>query len=507
MGRGAVAVLRAAVRRVPLAILAIAGVIALACAIVLACRYYQTRASGLARREPPQQLAAAGDATPRGRFEATVSYTCMASPTGGATSTITWDDSWFTGDTTRYNHELARAAAVLSALAYAESNYYQASYDCPPYMEDALAALGFDEVATDSYRYRSEIVDQVLNVFIQEEDSVAYTIARKRVDGGDGRARSLILVSVRGSYGAEWVSNLYVGEQGGARAHEELAARAREALADEAERVLEYGDATVSADGSVPGPDGAAAEGSGREPADSEARERAVAAALAERGDHTGYTDASAEIIEAVRPWIAGSHRRGEEVTLLVVGHSRGGAIANIVAAQADDELTGEAAGALGLAAGDAVACYTFAAPATTLGGQAHAERYTNIYNVVNPSDIVPYLPLASWGYARYGEDLYLPALDDAGFESAYWEMNELFERAVGAPCPYDPADVHTVRDVVGAVSEQVASADAFLTPRGVASVISTCATRMDPIRILYGHYPSTYIAWMQALDEDDLRR
>lgn len=64
MGRGAVAVLRAAVRRVPLAILAIAGVIALACAIVLACRYYQTRASGLARREPPQQLAAAGDATP-----------------------------------------------------------------------------------------------------------------------------------------------------------------------------------------------------------------------------------------------------------------------------------------------------------------------------------------------------------------------------------------------------------------------------------------------------------
>lgn len=190
-----------------------------------------------------------------------------------------------------------------------------------------------------------------------------------------------------------------------------------------------------------------------------------------------------------------------------MVGHSRGGAIANIVAAQADDELAGEAAGSLGLAAGDAVACYTFAAPATTLGGQAHAERYTNIYNVVNPSDIVPYLPLASWGYARYGEDLYLPAFDDAGFEAAYREMDELFERAVGAPCPYDPADAHTVRDVVGAVSEQVVSADAFLTPQGVASVISTCATRMDPIRILYGHYPSTYIAWMQALDEDGLRR
>ena len=56
-------------------------------------------------------------------------------------------------------------------------------------------------------------------------------------------------------------------------------------------------------------------------------------------------------------------------------------------------------------------------------------------------------------------------------------------------------------------VSRQVPTADAFLTPQGVASVIGTCATNVDPIRILYGHYPSTYIAWMQAIESDGLHR
>lgn len=459
-------------------ILAIVGVTVLAAAVVLICRYYQTRIAPSEVPEPPQQLAAAVSQPAHGRFETSLTYTCLASPTGEATSTITWDDAWFALDSNTYNHELARAAAVLSALAYAESNYYQASYDCPPYMEDALTALGFDEVSTESYRYRSEIVDQVLNVFTQEEDSVAYTIARKRLDDGAGAARSVILVSVRGSYGAEWVSNLYVGEQGAAP-HEELAARAREALEAEADRVREAPD---------------------------------LEALLEAHGNHAGYTDGAAEIMEAVRPWIAASHERGDAVTLLVVGHSRGGAIANIVAAQADDELAGAKddptweEGALGLGTGDAVMAYTFASPATTVSQDAHDARYGNIFNIVNPSDIVPYLPLSAWGYGRYGEDRFLPAVDDAGFYEAYSEMCVRFEQAVGTESPYDPADARTVQAVIAEVSRQVPTADAFLTPQGVASVIGACATNVDPIRILYGHYPSTYIAWMQAIEEEGLR-
>ena len=81
------------------------------------------------------------------------------------------------------------------------------------------------------------------------------------------------------------------------------------------------------------------------------------------------------------------------------------------------------------------------------------------------------------------------------------------FEQAVGMESPYDPADARTVQAVIAEVSRQVPTADAFLTPQGVASVIGTCATNVDPIRILYGHYPSTYIAWMQAIESDGLHR
>ena len=54
---------------------------------------------------------------------------------------------------------------------------------------------------------------------------------------------------------------------------------------------------------------------------------------------------------------------------------------------------------------------YTFASPATTLNAQAHDARYANIFNIANPSDIMPYLPLRTWGYERYGIDKALPAL------------------------------------------------------------------------------------------------
>ncbi len=112
--------------------------------------------------------------------------------------------------------------------------------------------------------------------------------------------------------------------------------------------------------------------------------------------------------LQAVAAWVRESHRRGDQVTLLLVGHSRRRGGREPVAAQADDELAALAEGAqpqdgLELAAGDAVAGYTFASPGCTTSTHAHAARYGNIFNIANPADLMPALPLASWGYARYG--------------------------------------------------------------------------------------------------------
>lgn len=449
---------RRALSRLPFVALLVFAVVALMSAFMLLCRYEQSRRSG--GGASPARSTAYGEELPSaGKATKNVTYTCIDAPGTEVSSPVTWDDGWFFESPYSYNHELARACSVFSALAYAESSHYQKSYRTPPYMERALGELGFSEVSTDSYQYRSEVMDQVLNLVTRQEDTVAYTLARKRVTGPDGGTRAVILVVVRGSYGSEWLSNLNIG--------------------------------TTTAE------------------------------RMAQQYNHSGYVEAADEIATALAPWVSESHERGDEVSLLLVGHSRGGAIANLVAAWADDELAqlaadpsgaaaaleAEAGDALGMAPGDTVAGYTFASPGCTTTADARAARYRNIFNVVNPADLVPQLPLASWGYARYGVDLCLPALDDEGFEDRYAAMKEAYAELTDLETgdPYDPDAVHAVQAVVDEVGAKVGSAAELATPAGVAAVAGACAQHINPARILCGHYPSVYISWMYAVDGDAL--
>lgn len=89
----------------------------------------------------------------------------------------------------------------------------------------------------------------------------------------------------------------------------------------------------------------------------------------------------------------------------LVTGHSRGAAVANILGA----ELT-ERFGASN------VFVYTFATPRTVRG---EYKTYGNIFNVIHPADLVTYLPLPQWGFARYGIDIELPVENTALLEAA----------------------------------------------------------------------------------------
>ncbi|MCF0229589.1 MAG: hypothetical protein HUJ76_07875 [Parasporobacterium sp.] len=81
---------------------------------------------------------------------------------------------------------------------------------------------------------------------------------------------------------------------------------------------------------------------------------------------------------------------------VLVCGHSRGAACANLLGVLID-ELIGE----------DNVYVYTFAAPATVRKGCLNRE-YSNIFNYINPQDIVPCLPLEKWDFTRAGRDILL---------------------------------------------------------------------------------------------------
>lgn len=437
-------VLRRVLRRLPCALLALGLTVALVSTGVLVTRRAQELAGRGAVEQPgldaayaqaPDDPVSGVEPVRPARFAINLTYTSLDAPDdGSAVARVMWDDAWFAADEDAYNHELAQTSSVLAALAYAESGYYQARGDHPPYMENALASLGFGEVSTESYRYRSKVVDEVLDLATGDADGAAYTIARKRLDSGDGDpARDLILVSARGSYGSEWLSNLDLSRDEG--------------------------------------------------------------------GDHGGYVRAAREIGAEVVSWAEESRARGAEVSVLLVGHSRGGAIANLVAAELDDRRAQAGAAA----SFGPVYAYTFAAPATTLALDARSERYGNIFNIANPSDIMPYLPLSAWGYGRYGVDLDLPSVGRADFDRLDSEMRAVYRASVGVECAADAADVLIVRVACDDIAAAVGSAEELVTPAGAFTALRLLATHVDPVRVLYSHYPSTYIAWLSVIDESQM--
>lgn len=424
------------------AVVAVAGVALFA---VVEARLAEQRAGSEAIAAPSAPVALDTVDGRTGRFTAHVAYTSMAAPADAQVATdVTWDDDWFFQDPTVYNHELATTCSVLSAIANSESSYYQAGSGSPAYMEDALAQLGFTEVSTASYQYRSEIIDEIANFFTNTTDVTAYSIASKRVRSSEtGAEKTLLLVSVRGSYGSEWLSDANMGN-----------------------------------------------------PADLD-----LAAA-----DHTGFATPATEIVTQLGERISQMAEAGtstDELAILFTGHSRGAAAANLAAAYAIDY----ADSLRPLAARDSIYAYTFACPTTTTVAEMGDGIYDGIFNVLNPSDMVPRLPLASWGYVRYGHDLWLPEPGVDGWDEKYAAMRQAFLANVGTESPYDPSDNETVDRFEAQLAAEVPTQQDFATLGGVAATVRELAFDMNAMRVLYGHYPNTYIAWMQVIGTQDLRR
>ena len=79
---------------------------------------------------------------------------------------------------------------------------------------------------------------------------------------------------------------------------------------------------------------------------------------------------------------------------LLVTGHSRGAAVANILAKNMTDNSNNMFS---------EVFAYTFATPNLTLDSKEICSRYDNIFNFCYNDDFVPSVPLSEWGYSKYG--------------------------------------------------------------------------------------------------------
>ncbi|MCR5737095.1 MAG: cellulose binding domain-containing protein [Eubacterium sp.] len=110
--------------------------------------------------------------------------------------------------------------------------------------------------------------------------------------------------------------------------------------------------------------------------------------------NHEGFDITANRIMEVVNEYVEECKKEidnEEPFTYWITGHSRGAGIANIIGAYYEDQ-------------NKEAFTYTFASPNTTLND--NVDDYKTIFNVVNTDDMIPLLPLESWGYSRYGRTI-----------------------------------------------------------------------------------------------------
>ena len=129
---------------------------------------------------------------------------------------------------------------------------------------------------------------------------------------------------------------------------------------------------------------------------------------------HEGWYNAANKTIDFINEYISANRITGK-IKVWIAGFSRGGATTNLVAGLLDNRIKNNEeifAGDVTLTRDDLYA-YTFEAPQ---GANYHSktvekpgsELYNNIYNIVNPNDLVPKVAMSEYGFTRFGIDKFI---------------------------------------------------------------------------------------------------
>ncbi len=201
-------------------------------------------------------------------------------------------------------------------------------------------------------------------------DTAGYSFAQRKINVG-GETYNLIAVVIRGTYGNEWYSNFNIGEGGSVRS-----------------------DIGVEL--------------------------------------HAGFSAAEYELEKNLDAYMKSISCSKQNTIILVTGHSRGAAVANILvySLSKNEKYAPE----------KSIFAYTFACPNTALvsvengtkPAEGIEENCGNIFNIVNPADFITSLPVSEWGGCRFGKDYALSVADKEKYAASENIKKEIVNLASG---------------------------------------------------------------------------
>ena len=108
------------------------------------------------------------------------------------------------------------------------------------------------------------------------------------------------------------------------------------------------------------------------------------------KNNHKGFDVTATRVYKKLIPYLEANIDSKARKTILICGHSRGAAVANILGARFEREHPEYNS-----------FTYTFATPYSTMDSDAGS--YKTVFNIVNSDDLITYLPLSNWGFKKYG--------------------------------------------------------------------------------------------------------
>lgn len=270
---------------------------------------------------------------------------------------LSWDTAWFSRPPGEYNHELARICCLLADAAYSTD-----ANGKPGDLAAIYRTLGADPKSI-LCRYELDYDSHY------GKDQCAYALATVPLPDG----RPLVILSIRGTPAGknEWLSNLNIADS-------------------KESRKKKKGKGTQAAEDAGKG-----------------------------GTYHEGFLKAESLILTALLNYIDGQGLDRSRCKLLVTGHSRGAAVANIIGSHVVQQRL--------FGTGDCYV-YTFASPnVTTMPEETtKSDDYSFIWNIVNAEDIVPSIPfnkMAGWNYRKFGNIKVLSNAWSAGRKRFYNEI------------------------------------------------------------------------------------